>query len=171
MARPLLDRRRTRVGTDDRGRLRRARDRLDSAFIWFACYGATVNTDYLAEEMSAVRQLDNRVAVTPELFILGHDTIFAIDDVTAVPEMKMARLAQKHAEVVAANIRTRIEGRTDLVTYQPAEDTIMLPLGPSGGVSYASEFGVLEAEATAEVKSGGLFLDLYRDLLGVTTTS
>lgn len=140
-----------------------------TADIWFACYGATVNTDYLAEEMAAVRQPDNRVAVTPELLVVGQDTIFAIGDVTAVPEMKMARLAQKHADVVAANIRASIEGRTDFTSYEPAKDAIMLPLGPKGGVSYAAEFGVLDAQATAQIKSSGLFLDLYRDLLGVAS--
>lgn len=139
-----------------------------TADIWFACYGASVDTDYLVADMADVRQPDGRIAVTPELRIPSHDTIFAIGDVSAVPEMKMARLAQQHAEVVAANIRARISGRTDLVSHQPAADAIMLPLGPTGGASYALEFGVLGAEATAQLKSNGLFLDVYRELLGVT---
>ncbi|MFI6903775.1 NAD(P)/FAD-dependent oxidoreductase [Nonomuraea sp. NPDC050394] len=128
-----------------------------SADIWFACYGATPNTGYLVPG----RRLD----VTPELRLPGSDTIFAIGDITSVPEMKMARLAQRHAEVAAANIRALIEGQTNLTAYEPAQDAIVLPLGPRGGVSYAPEAGVLGAEATVGIK-GELFLDTYLDLLG-----
>jgi NADH dehydrogenase FAD-containing subunit len=137
-----------------------------TADIWFACYGATPNTRAFAAELSMARQPDGRVAVTPELRIPGHDTIFALGDVTAIPELKMARLAQQHAEVVAANIRAAIEGRDDLVAYQPAADAIVLPLGPGGGVSYAPEVGVLGAETTADIKRN-LYLDMYLELLGV----
>ncbi|MFI6500162.1 FAD-dependent oxidoreductase [Nonomuraea typhae] len=132
-------------------------DRL-TADIWFACYGATPNTGYLATG-------DRHLTVTRELRLPGHDNVFAIGDITAVPELKMARLAQQHAEVTAANITALIEGRTDLTAYRPAEDAIVLPLGPHGGVSYSPEAGVLGAEVTAGIKSN-LYLDMYLDLLG-----
>jgi NADH dehydrogenase FAD-containing subunit len=138
-----------------------------TADIWFACYGVTPNSDYLAPQLSAARQSDNLIAVTPQLLVRGHDTVFAIGDITAIPEMKMARLAQKHAEVVAANIRALIEGRDDVVTYQPEADAIVLPLGPKGGVSYAPEVGVLGADATSGIKSN-FFLDTYLELLGLS---
>jgi apoptosis-inducing factor 2 len=138
-----------------------------TADIWFACYGATANTDCLATELRTARQPNKLVAVTPELRVHGQDTVFAIGDITAIPEMKMARLAQKHADVVAANIRTLIQGRTDMLTYQPEADSIVLPLGPKGGVSYAPEVGVLGAGPTSDIK-GNLFIDAYLDLLGVT---
>lgn len=146
------------VTTDTKGEI--------TADIWFACYGATVNTDYLSEDIAGARRPDNRVTVTPELLLTGTDNIFAVGDVTDVPEMKMARLAQFHAEVVAKNISASVDGGTDRASYEPAADAIMLPLGPNAGISYASEFGILGPEATAEAKSYGMFLDLYRDLLG-----
>jgi NADH dehydrogenase FAD-containing subunit len=136
-----------------------------TADIWFACHGTIVNSDYLADDLRTARRPDGAVAVTPELRVLGQDTVFAVGDLTAVPELKMARLAQKHADVVAANIRTLIEGGDDLVAYRPEPDAIVLPLGPKGGVSYAPEAGVLDAGATSGIK-GGLYLDLYLDLLG-----
>ena len=140
-----------------------------TADIWFACYGTSVRSDYLSGELRTARRADGAVAVTPELRVLGQDTVFAVGDVTAVPELKMARLAQKHAEVVAGNIRTLISGGEDLLAYRPEPDAIVLPLGPKGGVSYAPEVGVLDAATTSDIK-GSLYLDLYLDLLGLPVT-
>jgi apoptosis-inducing factor 2 len=136
-----------------------------TADIWFACYGARPNTGLLGGDLRAARRPDNLVSVTPELRVTGQERVFAIGDVTAVPELKMGRLAQKHAEVVAANIQTLIKGGGDLVTYEPEADAIVLPLGPKGGVSYAPEVGVLGAGTTSDIK-GELYLDIYLDLLG-----
>jgi NADH dehydrogenase FAD-containing subunit len=140
-----------------------------TADIWFACHGVTANSEYLAGELRTALRPDGAVTVTPELRVLGQDTVFAIGDITAVPELKMARLAQKHADVVAANIRTLIQGGDDLVAYRPEPDAIVLPLGPKGGVSYAPEVGVLDAAATSDIK-GDLYLDVYLDLLGLAVT-
>ena len=127
--------------------------------------GAAPNSDYLATELSAVRQPGNLVAVTPELRLPGQEAVFAVGDITAIAEMKMARLAQKHADVVAANIQTLIEGGGNMVTYRPEADAIVLPLGPKGGVSYAPEAGVLGAGPTSDIKRN-FYIDTYLDLLG-----
>ena len=140
------------------------------ADIWFACYGASVDTSYLDEQLALARQADNRITVTPELRVAGHDTVFAIGDVTAVPELKMARLAQEQAKVVAANIRAAIEGSDQRGSYEPSPDAIVLPLGPRGGVSYAPEVGVLGAGATSDIKAN-MYLDMYLELLGAVTAS
>jgi NADH dehydrogenase FAD-containing subunit len=136
-----------------------------AADIWFTCYGAAVDSGYLDPRLNAARQPGGQIAVTPSLQVHGQRTVFAIGDVTAVPEMKMARNAQKHAEVVAANIRSLIDNRDDLITYRPEPDAIVLPLGPNGGVSYAPEVGVLGAGPTSDLKAG-FYLDRYRQLLG-----
>ncbi|GAA2449955.1 FAD-dependent oxidoreductase [Streptomyces glaucus] len=136
-----------------------------AADIWFRCYGTTANSDILGADLGAALRPDRRVAVTPELRVQGLRTVFAVGDLTALPELKMARLAQKHAEVVAGNIRTLIEGGTELTAYQPeGADSIVLPLGPEWGVTYAPEAGVLGASVTADIK-GTFFLDSYRELL------
>jgi NADH dehydrogenase FAD-containing subunit len=137
-----------------------------AADIWFRCHGAVVDSDYLDAELRPARQPDGRLAVTPQLRLRGQHTVFAVGDVTAVPEMKMARLAQKHAEVVATNIKNLIERRDNLATYRPEADAIVLPLGPNGGVSYAPEVGVLGPGPTSDIK-GTLFIEMYLDLLGV----
>ncbi|MEU9354679.1 FAD-dependent oxidoreductase [Streptomyces griseoloalbus] len=135
-----------------------------TADVWFACYGATVNSGFLGEDLSGALRADRRIAVTPELRVQGQETVFAVGDITAVPELKMARLAQKHAEVVAANIRTLVEGGSELTAYVTEDaDSIVLPLGPRGGVSYVPGLGVLGAAGTADIK-GTFFLDSYREL-------
>ncbi|GIF21865.1 hypothetical protein Ate02nite_45950 [Paractinoplanes tereljensis] len=145
---------------DERG-IRITTEPVD-ADLRFDCFGATPETGYA--DLPA-RRPDGRLAVNPDLRVCGTENIFAIGDITALPELKMARLAQMHARVAAANIRALIEGRTDLTTYQPQPDAIVLPLGPHGGVSYGPEAGVLGPEQTAAIKAG-FYLDQYRELLG-----
>jgi NADH dehydrogenase FAD-containing subunit len=132
------------------------------ADIWFACYGAAPAVDYLAPDLLPARTPDGRVAVTPGLRLPGQHAVFAIGDITALPEMKMARAAQRHAEVAAANIRSLIAGANPSARYEPAADAIVLPLGPKGGVSYAPEAGVLGAGPTSDLKGKSLFVDVYR---------
>lgn len=137
-----------------------------TADVWFPCHGQRSNSDYLDAELSAALQPDKRIAVTPELRVRGQETVFAIGDITAVPEMKMARLAQKHAGVAAANIRALVEGRGEPVAYEPENtDSIVLPLGPERGVAYTPGTGVLGAAGTTGIK-GTFFIDVYRELLG-----
>ncbi|MFC7531397.1 FAD-dependent oxidoreductase [Actinoplanes sp. GCM10030250] len=138
-----------------------------AADLWFPCFGTQVRTDYLDSSLATARQPDGRLAVTPQLRLSGYETVFAVGDVTAVPELKMARAAGRHAEVVAANIRAMISGDSGLAEYRAAPDAIVLPLGPAGGVSYEPGMGVLGAEQTAQFKST-FFLERYLELLGVT---
>jgi NADH dehydrogenase FAD-containing subunit len=141
-----------------------------AADLWFPCYGTEVRTDYLNPALAAARQPDGRLAVTPRLSLPGAATVFAVGDVTAVPELKMARAAGQHAEVVAANIRSMIAGEPARSEYAPAPDGIVLPLGPDGGVSYSPDMGVLGAEMTAQFKST-FFLEHYLELLGSPVTA
>ena len=141
----------TRRHADERGRLRvhvlrfcLARGDEIDADIWFRCYGVVPNSDYLGEELAKARLANGHLEVTPELRLAGQETVFAIGDLTAIPEAKRGGAAGRHAEVAAGNIRTLIEGGDDLASYQPAPPLILLPLGPSGGVSQLpgqSDFG------------------------------
>jgi len=128
------------------------------ADIWFACYGAAPETGYLGGGL---------VDVTPRLSLPGFDNVFAIGDITALPELKMARAAGMHAEVVAANIRALIEGRHDVAEYTAAPDAIALPLGPKGGVTYQPAAGLLGASETASLKGEDLLIGRVRKSLGL----
>lgn len=129
-----------------------------AADIWFACYGAAPATDYLDGGF---------VDVTPRLSVPGYQNVFAIGDITSLPELKLARAAGQHAEVVAANIRALIEGRDDVAEYAAAPDAIALPLGPKGGVTYRPDVGILGASETATLKGEDLLVDRIRKSLGL----
>jgi NADH dehydrogenase FAD-containing subunit len=135
--------------------------------LWFRCHGVAPISEYLAGELATARRATGHVAVTAELSLPGHDHVFAVGDLTALREAKMAGAAAQHAEVVAANIRARIKGGGERATYEPGPPGISLPLGPTGGASYAPHLGVLDAERTAQLKSTDLKLGLYLGLLGL----
>lgn len=139
-----------------------------TAEVWFRCYGVTPLSGFLAGGLANAREASGHLTVTPELQLPGHDRVFAIGDVTAIPEAKMAKAAGIHAEVAAANIATLIRGGSKLRSYVPAPAAISLPLGPFGGVSYAPDRGMLGAEETSRLKGRSLRLDPYRELLGLT---
>ena len=140
-----------------------------SADIWFRCYGVVPNSDYLSEELAKARLANGHLEVTPELRLAGQETVFAIGDLTAIPEAKRGGAAGRHAQVAAGNIRTLIEGGGDLASYQPAPPVILLPLGPSGGVSQLpgrSDFG--GPEMTAQIKGQHMFVDRYAELFNLS---
>jgi NADH dehydrogenase FAD-containing subunit len=137
------------------------------ADIWFRCFGVVPVTDYLAGPLATARQADGYVEVTAELRLLGQANVFAIGDMTALPEAKMAKAAALQAEVVATNIRTLIEGGEALITYQPGPPGISLPLGPRGGASYAHGMGTLDAETTSRLKGADMKVASYVTLFGL----
>jgi apoptosis-inducing factor 2 len=138
-----------------------------TADIWFRCYGVAPVTDYLADDLAAARQANGFLQVTPELRVQGQERVFALGDVTAVPEPKRAGSAGRHAEVVVANIRALIEGGGELTAYEPSPPLILLPLGPSGGVSQLPGVGVAGPETTAQYKGNDMFVGRYAELFGV----
>jgi apoptosis-inducing factor 2 len=132
-----------------------------AADLWFRCYGGTVPTGYLGPELAKARTGSGRLAVDEHLRV--RDGVFALGDLVDTPELKMGRVAARHAEVVAANIRALIEGGP-MTAHEPLADGIMLSLGPSGGAGYAPGLGFFGAEATVGFK-GTFLLEEYRALL------
>ncbi len=132
------------------------------ADLWIRCYGAGPDTGYLT---AGTRAGDGRIEVTPTLRVRGTETLFAVGDVTAVPERKMAYVAGLHAEVVAANIRSLIAGEPAERVHEPQPDAMILTLGPKGGVTFFPGAEVMGASATAGLKAGFRY-DEYRELLG-----
>ncbi|MGH8876983.1 MAG: NAD(P)/FAD-dependent oxidoreductase [Stackebrandtia sp.] len=141
-------------------------DRIE-ADLWFRCYGGNPATEFLAGELSGARRDDGSLDVTEQLRLHGQDRVFAIGDITAIPEPKMAKAAGDHATVVAENIVALITGEGELKTYQPGKAGIVLPLGPTGGASYVDGMGLLDAEQTADIKGANLLIDRFAEKLGL----
>ena len=139
------------------------------AQMWFRCYGARPQTDFLDEELAAARKPDGHLRVTDQLTVVGQDRVFAVGDVTDVPEGKYAAAAIAHAEVVADNILDVLDGRRPGRRYAPAPERLVLPLGPDGGASQVARGGrrvVLGPEETARLKGADLFATAAAAMLG-----
>ncbi|HEY0217444.1 MAG TPA: FAD-dependent oxidoreductase [Cellulomonas sp.] len=131
------------------------------AQVWFRCYGNLPVGDYLAGDLADARNGLGEVRVEPTLALTGHTTVFAVGDLTDVPESKRASAARDHADVVAANIRSLIAGDPATATYAPAPERIVLPLGRTGGASQIVDAEgrrrVLGPEETSRIKGADLF--------------
>ncbi|AEV81928.1 pyridine nucleotide-disulfide oxidoreductase [Actinoplanes sp. SE50] len=135
-----------------------------AADLWFPCHGTGVRSEYADGSLAGARRADGRLAVTEHLRVAGHDRVFAVGDLAGTDELKMARAAARHGEVVAANIRALIGGGP-LTAYEPAPDGIVLPLGPHGGVTYDADAGLLGPETTARIKAT-FHIERFLDVLG-----
>ncbi|MDA0563315.1 FAD-dependent oxidoreductase [Streptomonospora sp. S1-112] len=141
--------------------------RAISADIWFRCHGVAPATDYAFDGgLAAARQVGGGLQVTADLRLPGHGTVFAIGDVTALPEAKTARNASAQARAAAAGVRALIEGR-EPAPYEPMPPGIMLPLGPARGAGFSPATGVLDAATTAQFKGSEMMVGHYRELLGL----
>lgn len=138
-----------------------------TADIWFRCFGVVPVSDYLAGELEAARLANGHVEVGEDLRLAGQSRVFALGDLTAIPEPKMAAAAGQHAELIAANIKTLISGSDELTSYQPNPKGIVVPLGPTGGASYRAGTGVLDAATTAQIKGNHLMMDRFADMFGL----
>ncbi|NLE70586.1 MAG: FAD-dependent oxidoreductase [Actinomycetales bacterium] len=140
------------------------------AQMWFRCYGSRAQTGYLDEELAAARRPDGRLRVTEHLTVVGQDRVFAIGDITDVPESKRASAAIAHADVVARNVMDVLEGRRPSARYHAAAELIVLPLGPDGGASQLELDGgrreVVGPAETSRIKGRDLFSTDVAELFG-----
>ncbi|MFC8830320.1 NAD(P)/FAD-dependent oxidoreductase [Streptomyces sp. NPDC057137] len=143
-----------------------------SANIWFRCHGVTVSGDYLGGELAGARTPQGHLRVTDTLNLSArgrvHPHIYALGDLTDLAESKMAGYAMRHAEVVAANILAQVRGEEPASVYRPSPvPSILLPLGPSGGVGQVPTPegpSVLAAEAVSQYKGADLFTGRFVEL-------
>ncbi|MEW1842954.1 FAD-dependent oxidoreductase, partial [Nonomuraea angiospora] len=141
-----------------------------TADIWFRAHGVRVNSDYLADGRLTTRTPQGQVRVTERLNVRGHDHVYAIGDLTDVPEAKMAGYAMQHAEVVAANILAQLRGERPSAVYRPLpHPMILLPLGPRGGVGQLpgpDGPAVVPAETVSAYKGADLFTGRFTEQFG-----
>jgi NADH dehydrogenase FAD-containing subunit len=143
-----------------------------TADIWFRAFGTSINSGYLADGRLTTLTAQGQVHVTETLSVKGYDHVYAVGDITDVPEDKRASHAGQHAEVVAKNITAQLNGQRPTFTYQPpALRTILLPLGPKGGVGQlTSDEGLFVVPATtvSEYKGADLFTARLTQQFGPT---
>ncbi len=146
-----------------------------AADIWFRAYGVRTNSDYLADGAIAVRNAAGQVPVTATLQVAGHPNVYALGDLTDLPEAKMAGYAMQHAEVVVTNLLAALRGETPPATYTPAsEPMVLLPLGSELGVGQLPTpegASVVPAETVSQYKGRDLFTARFTEQFGTSGAS
>ncbi|XP_050899999.1 uncharacterized protein LOC127106737 [Lathyrus oleraceus] len=136
----------------------------------FLCTGKPLASAWLKETVLK-NDLDaqGRIKVDEYLRVKGRSNIFAIGDITDIPEIKQGFLAQKQAEVVAKNVRLMIEGGRECrrETYKPHSVMAIVSLGRNDAVAQFP-FLTLSGRIPGVIKSGDLFVGKTRKLMGLS---
>ena len=105
------------------------------ADIQFRAFGVRINTGYLADGRLTPLTGQGTVPVTERLTVRGYERVYAIGDIIAHADPKMASYAMTQAEVVVRNIEAQLAGeQPDAVHRVAPERRILLPLGTRLGV-------------------------------------
>jgi NADH dehydrogenase FAD-containing subunit len=135
----------------------------------FLCTGKLSGSEWLKETMLK-NKLDpkGRLTVDANLRVKGHKNIFAIGDITDVPELKQGYLAEAHAGVVAKNIKLLMSGGAEskLGVYKPAPNIALVSLGRKDGVAQLP-FLTISGCIPGYIKSGDLFVGKTRKQIGL----
>ncbi|GFP95666.1 apoptosis-inducing factor homolog a [Phtheirospermum japonicum] len=136
----------------------------------FLCTGNPIGSSWLNETLLK-DNLDSRgrLMVDEKLRVKGHNNIFAIGDITDIPELKQGYLAQAHASVAAKNLKALIKGQSErkLSSYKPASSPIaFISLGRKEGVAQIMRLTMVGC-LPGKIKSGDLFVGMTRKALGL----
>jgi NADH dehydrogenase FAD-containing subunit len=140
------------------------------ADIWFQAFGVEINTGCLADGHLSPLTEQKTVPVTERLNVQGYEHIYAIGDIAALPDPKMASYAMTHADIAVKNIKAQLAGDEPCAVHTPTgERRILLPLGTRGGIGQLpTPEGV--AAATAETvyqrKGADLFTARFASRFG-----
>ncbi|KAJ0965621.1 hypothetical protein J5N97_026759 [Dioscorea zingiberensis] len=140
-----------------------------SADCHFICVGKPIGSSWLQE--SILKDCLNKkgsLMVDENLRVRGKKNIFAIGDITDVPEIKQGFLAQKHASVVVKNLKLLIKGAKEskLSKYKPASAMAIVSLGRKEGVAQLP-FMTMIGCIPGIIKSKDLFVGKTRKQLGL----
>ncbi|KAK7263451.1 hypothetical protein RJT34_31041 [Clitoria ternatea] len=135
----------------------------------FLCIGKPLATAWLKETVLK-NELDaqGRIKVDENLRVKGRTNIFAIGDITDIPELKQGFLAQQQAELIANNLKIVIEGRREcgIGTYKPHSALAIVSLGRKDAVAQFP-FLTTIGRIPGFIKSGDLFVGKTRKQMGL----
>ncbi|KAK7312681.1 hypothetical protein VNO77_36740 [Canavalia gladiata] len=135
----------------------------------YLCTGKPLASAWLKETVLKI-DLDSwgRIMVDQNLKVKGRSNIYAIGDITDIPELKQGFLAQQQAEVVVKNLRVRIEGGRECMmeTYKPHSALAIVSLGRREAVAQFP-FLTIIGRIPGFVKSRDLFVGKTRKQMGL----
>jgi NADH dehydrogenase FAD-containing subunit len=111
-----------------------------------------------------------KIAVDEHLRVSGHQNVFAVGDVTSLPEPKMGIWAGKHAAVVIENIRSLLRGGAVKARYRPAtgSKTMLVTLGRRHGTGHLPFGDFTNSWFARQVKGRDMFIGRYRKGVGLS---
>ncbi|XVF69252.1 hypothetical protein PTKIN_Ptkin11bG0066100 [Pterospermum kingtungense] len=135
----------------------------------FICVGKPLASAWLNETiLKSNLDKSGRLMVDEYLRVKGHSNIFAIGDITDIPELKQGYLAQKHAMVVAKNLKLLMAGgkESKMSKYETGSAMALVSLGRKEGVAQFP-FTTISGCVPGLLKSRNLFVDRTRKQMGL----
>lgn len=99
-----------------------------------------------------------QIKVQPTLQVSGRTNVFAVGDVTDLPEVKLGALTRAHNKVAVGNIVALRSGATSLKVYKPSKPMSLVTLGRKGGIGQMP-FG--RADFMAGLKQKDMLVSMY----------
>ncbi|GLJ23326.1 hypothetical protein SUGI_0441320 [Cryptomeria japonica] len=135
----------------------------------FVCIGKKVGTSWFKDSAFA-GAVDERglVKVDSSLRVEGQTNVFAAGDIINVKELKQGFCAQKHAQVIAENIKklSKNPKQAKLSTYKASPAMALVSLGRNVAVGQFP-FGAFSGRLPGMIKSKDLFVGPTRKGLGL----
>jgi len=135
----------------------------------FLCTGKPLSSEWLKGTVLK-DNLDGkgRLMVDEYLRVKGRKNVFAIGDITDVPEMKQGYIAEKHASVATKNIKLLMSGGNEkkMSTYKPGPDIAIISLGRKDSVAQFP-FMTVSGCIPGLIKSKDLFVGKTRKARGL----
>lgn len=135
----------------------------------FLCIGLPVGSGWLRQTMlNDNLDTSGRLMVDEYLRVKGRKNIFAIGDVTDIPELRQGFFAQRHALVAAKNIRVLMAGgrESKMTTYKPGSTLAIVSLGRKEAVAQFP-FATFIGRIPGWIKSADLFVGRTRKQIGL----
>ncbi|KAK7404867.1 hypothetical protein VNO78_05888 [Psophocarpus tetragonolobus] len=158
--------------TEGQKRYRTSNGEFVEADCYFLCSGKPLGSAWLEETMMK-HDLDDdgRIKVDERLRVNGRTNIFAIGDITDIPELKQGFAAQQHAEVVVKNLKVIIDGGREcsqcrMETYKPQFVMAIVSLGRREAVAQLPLLTII-GRVPGFLKSGDLFVGRTRKQMGL----
>ncbi|TYI48691.1 hypothetical protein E1A91_D13G264400v1 [Gossypium mustelinum] len=135
----------------------------------FLCTRVPLSTAWLNETILKTNlDKDGRLKVDEYLRVKGRSNIFAIGDITDVPELKLGHAAIHHAYLVAKNLKLLMGGgkESKMSVYKPGPEVAMVSLGRKHAVAQFP-FATVGGRIPGLIKSGDMFVGRTRKHLGL----
>ncbi|KAH0470698.1 hypothetical protein IEQ34_000421 [Dendrobium chrysotoxum] len=140
-----------------------------AADLHFVCVDEPMGSEWLQESFLNDGVDENgRLMVEDSLRVVGHNNIFAIGDITNIPELKQGFSAQQHAMLAAKNLKILMRKGKDkkLYKYRPFPKMAVISLGRRNALMQIPFFTAI-GFLPGVIKSRDLFVFKTRRLMGL----